>query len=142
MGHENEDLAIGLNSLAEAEESARRFRRRRAQITGRHCELPGLLDYPEGVAYITGNLAELALGPWGLVWTAETLAREALAFSEKVGRQELIAFDCRRLAMALVRQGKKTSKPFTYAQRAVEIFTRLGSPELIVAHQHSQLSAK
>jgi tetratricopeptide (TPR) repeat protein len=52
---------------------------------------------------ITGNLAELALDreQWA---EAETLAREALALAEKVGRQELIAGDCHRLAKALLKQ--------------------------------------
>jgi hypothetical protein len=47
----------------------------------------------EGTAIYTGNLAALALDreQWA---EAETLAREALALAEKVGRQELIASDC------------------------------------------------
>ncbi|MCK7480953.1 MAG: hypothetical protein M0C28_29915 [Candidatus Moduliflexus flocculans] len=51
----------------------------------------------------TGNLAGLALDreQWA---EAESLAREALALAEKVGRQELIASDCHRLAKALLKQ--------------------------------------
>jgi hypothetical protein len=49
-----------------------------------------------------------------------------------VGRQELIGRDCRRLAKSLARQGKAT-EGLSHAQRAVEIYTRLGSPDLLDA---------
>ena len=57
----------------------------------------------EHIAIYTGNLAVLALDreQWA---EAESLAREALALAEKVGRQELIAGDCHRLAKALLKQ--------------------------------------
>lgn len=82
----------------------------------------------EGVATYTGNLAELALDRED--WPgAETLAREALPLSEKVGRQELIASNCSRIAKALASQGKGAER-VPYGQRAVEICARLGSPDL------------
>jgi hypothetical protein len=57
------------------------------------------------MADISGNLAGLALEREA-VPGAELLAREALTLSEKLGRQELMASNCQRLAKALVRQGK------------------------------------
>lgn len=86
------------------------------------------VDYAEGVAYITGNLATLALDreDWQ---AAEPLAREALNFSENVGRQELIGSHSLRMAEALIHQDKG-AEALPYAKRAVEIYARLGSPNL------------
>jgi hypothetical protein len=55
--------------------------------------------------YITGNLAALALDreQWA---EAESLAREALALAEKVGRQELIASE-----LSPPRQSPAQAKP-------------------------------
>ncbi len=73
---------------------------------------------------ISGNLAELALDreQWA---EAESLARETLALSEKVGRHELIANDCHRIAKALFKQNRATDEALALARRAVEIYTRL-----------------
>lgn len=127
LSAESQDVALALNSLAgamslsgklDAAERGYREALRTARAVG----------YSEGVAIITGNLAELALERQD--WRgAETLGREALLLSEKLGRQELIAADCHRIAKALDREGKG-NVALPYAQRAVEVLTRLGSPDL------------
>jgi len=49
-----------------------------------------------------------------------------------VGRQQLIASNCHRIAKALVRPGQ-AAEALPYARRAVEIYTQLGSPNLASA---------
>jgi len=81
----------------------------------------------EGIATYTSNLAQLALAlkKWA---EAESLAREALTLAGKIGRQELIAGDCHRLAQALLKQNRNLEEALSMSRHAVEIYTRLRQP--------------
>lgn len=133
LGAESEDVAIDLSALADVERLSGDFDAAERDYPREALRIARSVDYQEGVATYTGNLAELALDrkDWP---TAEALAQEALCLSEKIGRLELIAEDCRRVAKALVRQGKMP-EALPYARRAVELYTRLGSPDLAQAQQ-------
>jgi tetratricopeptide (TPR) repeat protein len=127
LSTERADVATALINLAEAEQlsgdlaAAERDYREALQVAR-------AISDAEAVAICTGNLARVALDQKD--WPgAETLAREALPLSEKVGRQELIANNCRRLAEALERQGKP-AEALSHTWRAIEIGSRLGSPDL------------
>lgn len=123
LSNESQDVSIALNSLADAERlsgdlaAAERDYRESLRVSG-------AVGNHEGVAISMGNLAALALDRNDSP-AAETLAGEALTLAEKVGRQELIAWDCWVLADALIQQGKK-EEALSHAQRAVDIFTHLG----------------
>lgn len=129
-GRETHDVALGLNCLAGAEmlsgdlDAAEHHYREALRID--HA-----VGNQQGIAIVTGNLAELALArqDWAV---AETLAREALLLAEGIGRLELIATDSQHLAKALVAQ-ERTEEAIPHMQCAVDIFTRLGSPDVIEA---------
>jgi tetratricopeptide (TPR) repeat protein len=137
ISSESEDVSIEMNWLAGAElnngdyDAAERDYREALRIAK-------IIKDDEGTAIYTCNLALLALDreQWA---EAESLAREALALAEKVGRQELIAADCHRLAQALLKQKPKDKSALSEAEglsrRAVEIYTRLKSSSLQSAQE-------
>jgi tetratricopeptide (TPR) repeat protein len=132
LGRESRDVAAALNWLANAEgdsgdrDAAERDYREALRIAR-------AIDYHEGIADLTGNLAALALDRED--WLGgESLAREALPLSEKIGRLEVIAANRQRLALALVRQGKK-EEALPHARRAVETYQKLGLPTLADAQK-------
>jgi len=124
------DLAACLNDLAETE-------RHSGDLTAAERDYREALrlarsaGHEESMAIYTGNLAVVALQleNWSV---AETVARAALRLSEAVHRQELIASNHHRLAHALVCQGKPV-EALPHARRAMEILTRLGTPDLAKA---------
>jgi len=87
--------------------------------------------YPENVATCTSHLAALMLVR-GDFPSAEALARQALLAAEAAAHKTQIATNCHYLAQALWRQGRK-EEALQYAQRAVEIYTKLGSLDLPAA---------
>jgi len=123
LGRESEDVAIGLNDLAEVEHLSGDFDT--AELDYREAlTIARQLGFREGIASYTGNLASIALDREDWLG-AEMLAREALQLSEQIGRQDLVARQSQRLAQALNRIGKAT-EALSHAQRAEEIFKRLG----------------
>ena len=127
LAAESRGVAIGLNTLANAEHMAGDYATAEEHYRD-SIRISLVVGNDEGVAISTGNLAQLALisQDWP---AAEKLARDALSLSEGVHRQELIASNNLRLAKALVSQDKAT-EALPHAQRAVEIFARLGHPDL------------
>lgn len=124
---ENVDVAIALGDLATAEQESGNYENAEMHYH-EALHVAHAIGFAEGVATFIGNLASLAMDreDWP---AAETLAREALPLSEGVRREVTIAANNLNLATALVRQ-HKASEALLYAQRAVEIFTRLSHPDL------------
>lgn len=132
LGRESSDIASGLNALANAEKDSGDLEGAERDYS-EALRIARTVKDSEGVAIYTSNLAELALARSD--WTsAERFAQTALPLSEKIGRKELIAEDCRRLGKALARQGK-IADALPYARRSVAIYQKLGSPNLEAAQQ-------
>jgi tetratricopeptide (TPR) repeat protein len=124
---DSRDVLVGLNDLAMVEyllghyEAAERSYRDALPLAEAHGD-------NEGVALIKSGLAGLALKR-GDRLTAFTLASEALQLSSKVERQDLTASACNVMADILLSSGDPV-KALSHALKAVEIYTRLGSPDL------------
>jgi tetratricopeptide (TPR) repeat protein len=130
---ESDDVSSGLNSLAGAEIASGDYDDAERDFH-EALRIAKINKNTERIAIYTGNLAALALTreQWQ---EAESLAREALALDEKVGRQELIASDCQRLAKALLKQSKDLEEALIMSHRAIEIYTRLRHPDLQSAQE-------
>lgn len=137
---ESDDVAIDLNSLAEAEHSNKDYDAAESDYR-EALHIAKKNNNQEHVAIYTGNLAGLALDREK--WTeAESLARESLMLDEKIGHKELIASNSRRIAKALLKQNRapEASPPALkeaeeLARRAVGIFTRLRYKDLQEAQE-------
>ncbi|PYQ25912.1 MAG: hypothetical protein DMF56_26275 [Acidobacteria bacterium] len=123
---ESSDVAMALNSLA-----AVNHKRGHHAAAGRDyreaLRIAKATKYREGIAIYTGNLSVLALDceEWT---TAEDYARQALALNEELGNSQLIGLNCARIARALTKQGNG-QEALSYAQRAVEILSKLAIPD-------------
>ncbi len=127
---ESEDVASSLTELAVAERLSGDFDASERDYR-EALRMGAALNDRANVAVNTCQLALLMFDKRD--WTqAEPLAREALSLSEKVGRQDLVAWSCYVLAKSLVRQGK-LDEALPHAQRTVEIFAPLHHPDLEAA---------
>ncbi len=141
---ESSYVALVLNDLGKVESTAGFYEKAVAHYN-EALRLTRKKDNNNRLLQYTLNLIDLLL--LQEKWTeAESLTRESLALAEKVGRQELIAVDCHRLAKAIVGAQHAVPQPVTQrdarlqealalARRAIEIYTRLRHPSLQSAQE-------
>lgn len=132
LAPQSEDVAAGLNSLANIEENSGDTEAAERDFM-EAIRIARAINDRQGIAIYNGNLSSIALGRKDWI-KAEALASEALLVSQEVGRLELIASNSFRLAKALVHQGNM-AEALPHAQRAVDVFNQLGSVNITVATQ-------
>ena len=126
------EVATALNSLAEAQMEYGNTKDSEASFN-EAILLAKNINYKEGTAIFTGNLAELALRQNELS-KAEDLAMDALKKAREIEQQDEIAKANYRLARALLLQGR-SKQALPYAQRAIEVFVRLRHKDLPKAQE-------
>lgn len=130
LNPESVDVVIGLNSLANVKQesgdqaSAEADFREALSIARR-------IEYREGIALCTGNLAELfvARQDWP---AAERWASEALVLASCVSRLDVNALNHHTLAQALLHQ-QRAAEALPHAREAVATYTRLRHRDLAEA---------
>jgi tetratricopeptide (TPR) repeat protein len=124
---DSEDVASELNWLAGTEHlnndyiAAERDYRQALRIAK-------IVNDDEGIAIYTGNLAAVTLDQEQGT-EAESLAREAAAKAEEIGRQELIGYFSNILAKALLLQNRSLEEALSLSRHTVEIYRRLVMPD-------------
>ena len=128
----SEDVSMGLNSLASVQQLSGDYEAAE-QDYNEALGIAKVINYFEGIATYNINLTALAINreDWQ---KAETLARELLPLGEKLGNQQFIATNYALIAKALAMQDKKT-EGLSHAKKAVDIYDRLGSPDLAYAQE-------
>ena len=122
LAPDSEELAIGINSLAEAElqvgdwDNAENNFREALRIAH-------IKNHKSGIANYLGNLADLYILRQNWI-AAEEQASEAMDLSIKLDRLDIIAKNHCRLAQALLHQSR-AEEALLHAQQAVDIFTLL-----------------